>query len=116
MIASKITNEVKHYNLLLFTQMGAKKEKSMITALQLIIEQATMVQKKDNKKVVTVLSMNIVKTFDHINYARLFHDFWICYIPKIIIQWIASFLSNRVTTVKLKNYISKKLYVYIGIP
>lgn len=60
--------------------------------------------------------MDIAGAFDHVNHERLLHDLRIRRIPEFIVHWIASFLSDRVATVKLGNYISEKLDVQAGIP
>lgn len=86
MIAAKITESAETNNLLPPTKIGARKERSTVTALQLITEQATTVWKKDRKKVMTILSMDIAGAFGHVNHERLLHDLHISHIPEFTIR------------------------------
>lgn len=115
-IAAKITNAAEEHDLLPPTQMGARKDRSTGTALQLLTEQVTTIWKQDPKRVVSVLGLDISGAFDHVNHARLLHNLRKRRIPIFIVDWISSFLTDRTTDLKLGNYISERMEVNTGIP
>lgn len=116
-IARRITEITETHSLLPDTQMGARKQRSTESALQLLTEQIhTIWNLPGPPRVATTLSMDISGAYDHVSHPRLLHNLRKRRIPTMIVQWVESFLSDRIT--KLKTFEGESSYfdATTGIP
>lgn len=67
-IGKKITYLAEKHHLLLDTQMGVRKNRSIETVLELLIKQIHTVWEQSNDKIATLLSIIIAKAFDTVSH------------------------------------------------
>jgi len=70
----------------------------------------------DQKYVASLLLLDVSGAFDNVSHPRLLHNLRKRKIDLITVRWIASFLSNRVTTVVLPEFTAEECAVDTGIP
>ncbi len=73
-IAQRNSDLTKTHDLLSINQMNERRNRSCETTLELFIEQIHTVWNMSKDKVITLLSMNVVETYDHVSKARLLHN------------------------------------------
>ena len=116
-IARRLSELVETNHLLPDTQMGARKGRSTVTALQLITEQIHTIWNLPGKpRVATILSMDIAGAFDNASHQRLLHDLRKRRVPTLIVNWITSFLEGRATKLKVTEGETPYFDVTEGIP
>jgi hypothetical protein len=91
-MSKKIAWLAKTHRLLLDTHMKCRKNKSIETTLEMLIEQIHIVWSKNTNRVVILLSLNVVDAFDMISHDRLIHDLRKWKISMWIINWMNNFL------------------------
>jgi hypothetical protein len=74
----------KTHDLLLINQMSDRKNCSCETTLELFIEQIHTIWNMNRDKIITLLSMNVIKVYDHVSRKRLLHNLQ----KKTISTWI----------------------------
>ncbi len=94
-IAQRINDLTKTHDLLSINQMNKRKNRSCETILKLFIEQIHTIWNMNKNKMITLLSMNVVETYDHVSKTRLLHNLWKRRIFIWIIVWTNSFMQNR---------------------
>lgn len=116
-MARKITQLAEAHGLLPESQMGARPGRSAETALQIITESIhTIWGLPGPQQVATLLSLDISGAFDHVSHERLLHNLRKRKLPPVITRWVASFLQNRRTKIKLPEGESDWLQTDSGIP
>ena len=65
---------------------------------------------------VSLLSLDVAKTFNHVSHPRLLHNFKTKGVPKYILKWTKSFLTDRSTSITIGRNTIKILPVDAGIP
>lgn len=115
-MAKKITHLAEHHDLLPKTHMGARRNRSTESALELLTEQVHEVWGQGDDKVATLLSMDISGAFDTVSHPRLIHNLRKRRIPQWITDWVLCFLSDRTTTLSLHQTTSERFLVRTGIP
>ena len=73
-MANKITYLAERFKLLPETQMGARKNRSTESALELLTEQVHTIWGQGKNKVATLLSMDVAGAFDTVSHRRLLHN------------------------------------------
>jgi hypothetical protein len=87
----------------------------MDTTLDFLLRQVhASGQNKDG--VATLLSLDMIGAFDRVVPAQLQHNMRERKIPKWIVKWVGSFISNRTTTLCLPGYNTDAFSTYTGIP
>jgi len=76
-------------------QMGAKQNRFIETAFELLVEQVYTIWNTNTNHVAFIFNLNIAGVFDNVLYARLLHNLRKKRILKYIILWENSFLNNR---------------------
>lgn len=97
-VAMRISDLAEQHQLLPVTQMGGRRQRSAETALELLVEQVHTIWGCGKENVATVLSLDVAGAFDHVNHKRLIHNLRKRHIPEYLTNWVASFLSDRTTT------------------
>jgi hypothetical protein len=73
-VAKRIRFLAETHALLPSTQMGARKQRSVDTALHLLFEKIYTVWAGNKPKIVTLLSIDVASVFDKVSYARFTHN------------------------------------------
>ena len=94
--------------------MGARPNRSTELALELIVEQIREAWKA--KKVASLLSLDIVGAFDRVLPERLTHVLRTRRIPEWMIRWVASFTSERRTSLFFEDRDTAQFHIPIGVP
>jgi hypothetical protein len=68
-------------NLLLDSQIGNRKNRSVETALNLLVDQIYTAWNKDNQ-IVSVFFLDIARVFDTVNYLQLLDNLWRKKVPR----------------------------------
>ena len=115
-IATEISKITEKHHLLPDTQMGARPNKSTLTALTLATEIIHGTWKKNANLVATMLNLDLAGAFDKVVHERVLHSLRARRVPEWIVRYIKSFLSERTTTIKFGEHISEPIAVKSGIP
>jgi hypothetical protein len=93
----------KTHRLLLDCHMKCRKNKSIESMLKLFTKQIHIVWNKNTNRIVILLSLDVIKTFDTISHKRLIHDLRKWRISKWIIDEVINFLQNRTTILTMNR-------------
>ncbi|RAQ99830.1 reverse transcriptase [Stemphylium lycopersici] len=115
-IAERLTNLAEEHGILPEEQMGGRKQRSTLTAVELITEQIKTLWHFGNNKAATLLSLDISGAFDNVSHQRLIHILKQKAIPNWTVQFIQSFLRGRTTRLRLGRYKSDSMPTETGIP
>jgi hypothetical protein len=72
-IARKINTFAKIHEMFFATQMKKRRKRICETTLKLFVEQIHMIWNMNKNKMITLLSINVANTYDHISRKRLMH-------------------------------------------
>jgi hypothetical protein len=115
-IVRRFTSFAENYNLLSNTQIDARAGRSIEIVLQLIIKQIHIIWSLlKPQKVAILLNINIFDAFDNVLYEKLIYNLRKKRVPSVIIDWVRSFLQDRITTIKLFEGESQSFSVITGI-
>jgi hypothetical protein len=94
-IARRISDLTKTHDLLFVNQMKKRKNRSCETALKLLTKQIHTIWNMSKDKITTLLSMNVIETYDHVSREKLLHNFKKKRISTRIVAWADSFMQDR---------------------
>ena len=115
-LARRISAMAEQHMLLPQEQMGARKNRSTETALELLTEQVHTIWGKSGKHVASLLCLNIAGAFDKVPHQRFLYNLRMKKIPEYLVNWVKSFLEDRRTTLAI-NWCKSGFYqVACGIP
>jgi hypothetical protein len=114
-IAGKIMTEAEKRGLIPWNQMGARKHRSTLSALELL-SGSIQTAWKAKKAVVSVLGLDLAGAFDNVSHERLLWVLRKMGFPEWIVQMVRSFLSTRRTRIAFSDYTSKWFNTETGIP
>ena len=114
-ISKRIRYVVKTHATLSNTQMRIKKQRFVDITLQLITKKIHTIWNNSKKKVTSLLSLNISKTFDNVSHARLLHNMRKRKIVALLLNWIKNFLKKRRTTLIIDKYTLLERRIKINI-
>ena len=107
-VVDRIRQILEETNGLPQTQMGARKGRSIISALQLLTEQiytAWNSPMRDGQRfIVSALCLDMAGAFDYVSHERLIHELRKKGIPSKLVKVIRSFLSERKTTIRFGSF------------
>lgn len=115
-IAKRLSTLAEANHLLPSTQMGARKQRSTETALELLVEQIHAVWGSGSEYVASVLSLDVSGAFDKVSHERLLHNLRKRRVPIYIINWVESFLIDRETSLSFDGKTSETQAAQTGIP
>jgi hypothetical protein len=115
-IAEDITSYAEKKNLLPWNQMGGRKGRSTITAIQLLQGSVETAWKANPTYVVSALSLDISGAFDNVSHERLINILRRKNFPKWIIRLVTSFLTARSTRIAFLGHIGERIQTQTGIP
>lgn len=111
-----LSDLAKIYNLLPSQQMGACRNRSTETALELLVESVHTVWDCNRKNVASLLSLDVARAFDHVSHPQLLHNLKSKGIPDYMIRWIKSFLKAQSTSITIRRKTSDILFIDAEIP
>lgn len=114
-IAKRMSYLVERYGLLPKTHMGGRRGRSCEHAIHLILEKVYAAW-RSGQMVATLLTLDVTGAFDHTNHRRLLHNLRKRRVPDCIVQWVASFLTNRRMIITLLEGPMGEFDVPTGIP
>jgi Reverse transcriptase (RNA-dependent DNA polymerase)/Endonuclease-reverse transcriptase len=115
-LADRISSTAEEHALLPWNQMGARKQRSTLSAVGLLTSCVQTAWKARPGCVVSMLSLDLAGAFDNVSHERLL---WILErkgFPKWLIQVISSFLTGRRTRIAFTGYESEWIQTQTGIP
>jgi len=115
-VAAKLTTLAETYELLPQYQMGGRRQRNTLTALELLTEQTHTIWNCGNQWVASLLSLDISGAYDNAAHPRLLHNLRRLRVPTWIVRWTQSFLQDRMTTIKLQSEETELFLVYYRIP
>ena len=112
-IAARLSQTTETSDLLVADQMGGRKQKSAIDAVLTLVHDIQLA--KHEKKVTSVLFMNIKRAYDHVSANYLLKICQKLKLPKSLCFWIGSFLQNRRVQLRFDENVQEMTDVNIGI-
>ena len=115
-VATKLADAAEEYNLLPWNQMGGRRKRSTLSAIELLISCIQTAWESKKGCVVSMLSLDISGAYDHVSKERLL---WILRkkgLPEWITKYVRSFMHNRRTRVAFDGYESDWIQTNTGIP
>jgi hypothetical protein len=101
----------KIHRFLLESHMNVRSNRSIETALKLLTKQIDIVWKQNTNRVITLLNLNVIETFDTISHFRLVHNLKKWKISLWIIVWVNNFMQNRSTTLIINQRIIERFAI-----
>jgi len=105
-VAEILTDIAEKHNLILWNQMGARKRRSTLSAIELLIGCIQIAWKTKKFKVVTLLSLDLAGAFDNVSHTRLLHILFKKNVPRWIIRYVENFLKDRRTKIVFPGHTS----------
>ena len=109
LIARKITETLEEHSLLPPTQFGARKHRSVTTALSFITELTRAAWHTDPRNIVSILSLDLAGAFDNVAHERLLETVLKKGLPLWIYAIIKAFLKDRTTSLLFDNKSSQPI-------
>jgi len=101
-------------DLLYHDQMGSRPKKSTIDSVLSLVHDIQMA--KHRKKKTSTLFLDVKGAFDHVSINQLLRICNRLGLPRSLIKWIYSFLSNRKVLLAFDGETSEIMPINIGIP
>jgi ribonuclease HI len=115
-LTERIAYTVETKGLLPNTHFGGRKGRSTEHALHQLTERVFNAWNQPTPKVATLLLLDISGAFDTAHHTRLLHNLRKRGIDRSITNLIEGFLTNRITQIRVGNYLSNRYYTRTGIP
>jgi hypothetical protein len=115
-LAKRLSYVVEKHNLLPEQHMGGRRGVSTELAVHVLLERIHTTWKLTPSHVASVLFLDVSGAFDHVSHTRLLHNLRKRRIDRDTVAWIASFLGNRTTTIRMGDIESEPYTVAVGIP
>jgi len=116
LVAERIADATEAYSLLSWNQMGARKQRSTLTALELLTSCVNTAWKAKPGCVVSMLSLDLGGAFDNVSHERLLHIMRTAGFPSWITHAIKCFLTERRTRIAFSGFESDWIPTKSGIP
>jgi hypothetical protein len=113
-IGTRLMYLADKYSLLPPTHIGGRKMKSTEHAIHLML--ARIHRAWNEKQIASLLLLDVAGAFDNVSHPRLLHNLRKRRIDPKMVTWIASFISNRTTTLVLPEFTAATTEVQTGIP
>ena len=115
-VATRLADAAEEHNLLPWNQMGGRRKRSTLSALDLLTSCIQTAWSSRKGCVVLMLSLDISGAYDHVSTERLL---WILKrkgLPEWIIKYVQNFMLERRTRVAFDGYESEWIQTNSGIP
>jgi hypothetical protein len=114
-LAIRMMREAEERGLIPWNQMGARKNRSTLSALELL-SGTIQTAWKAKKAVVSVLGLDLAGAFDNVSHDRLLWVLRKMGFPEWLVQVVRSFLTKRRTRITFVDYTSRWFATEAGIP
>ena len=115
-IARRLSYLAETHHVLPPTHVGGRKMRSTEHALHAVTHKIYKTWSQTNGQVATLLLLDVSGAFDNVSHARLLHDLQKRRVDEKTVKWIASFLSNRHTSIAIDGFWSTAYQINTGIP
>jgi len=115
-IAKRISYMTETHQLLPSTHIGGRKGRATDHALHIIIGKIYEAWNSPEPQVASLLLLDVSGAFDNVSHARLLHNLRKRKIDERTVNWIASFVRDRSTTISFDGYESEIYKTSTGIP
>ena len=115
-VARRISKLAEDNELLPGNQMGARRQRSTESALELLVEQVYTIWNHGPENVATVLSLDVAGAFDNVSHHRLPHNLRKRKIPEYLVTRTKCFLEDRQTSLSFGGRTEEMQPVSAGIP
>ena len=115
-IATRLSFLANTSSLLHSTQLGSRKQRSAVDTALLLQHYVQEQRTKRKGNVTSVLFLDIKGAFDHVSKSKLLATMQQLQLPLSLINWVDSFLSERVIQLMFDGKIQDETRVDIGIP
>jgi hypothetical protein len=102
-IIKRIRNWTKTHKLLFETQMNKRRKRTYETTLKFFTKQIHIVWNMSKNKMIILLNLNVINTYDHVSKKKLIHNLRKKRIFDWIIIWIDNVMQNKYTTLKINE-------------
>ena len=102
----------KNYNLLSRTHFDVRKEVFTKHALHYMIERIHSTWSRE--KIIVIMLLDVMKAFDNIARQKLLHNLRIKRLNERLMRWINFFLSNKMTILKIDEFITQWLEIFVN--
>ena len=116
LLAERLTEVLERHSLLPPTQFGARKHRSVNTALTFLTELTRAAWRVDPANIVSVLSLDLTGAFDNVSHPRLLETVQKKGLPTWISDIIQGFLKDRRTSLLFDGQITSEIPTETGIP
>ncbi|EDN05845.1 predicted protein [Histoplasma mississippiense (nom. inval.)] len=113
--AKRLRKIAEDHNLLPSQQMGARRGRSTETAIAQLLAQIRTVWQHPGQ-VASVLSLDMTGAYDKVLRERMVHILRRLGIPRDLVGWVASFMTNRKSTIAFEGQESDTFDIPAGIP
>ena len=113
-IATRLSYITEAFQLLPEAHHGGRKGRGAETALHSMLEQIYSAWKEN--KTATLLLLDVSGAFDNVSHERLLHNLRKRRVPIECINWLASFLSDRYTSLVMPDFTKERFHIDTGIP
>jgi hypothetical protein len=115
-VADRLSQAAEEYDLLPWAQMGARKQRSTLSAIELLTTCAQTAWRGRRGGVLSMLCLDIKGAFDNVSHARLLWILRMKGLPDWMIGIVQSFLTGRRTRLIFSGYQSEWINTESGIP
>ena len=115
-LAKRLSNlaEIPNSDLLYHDQMGGRPRKSAIDSVLSLVHDIQLARHKNRKT--STLFLDVKGAFDHVSVYQLLRICARLGLPRSLIKWIYSFMSNRKILLAFDGQASQSMPIKIGIP
>lgn len=113
-LATRLAALAEQFQLLPGTHFGGRPGRTTTDAILYLTQRVKDTWRGNG--VLSVLFMDISAAFPSVSHARLIHNLKKRNVPAPLVQWIASFLSDRTTTLSFDDFTSPPRHASHGIP
>ena len=115
-LADRLSKAAEDHDLLPWTQMGARKNRSTMSAVGLLTSCVQSAWQAKPGSVVSMLSLDLSGAFDNVTQASLDHALARKGIPMWMRQRVACFQRERRTRISYPGHLSQEIHTHGGIP
>ena len=115
-IGKKLSDIAEANHLLPDSQIGARRQRSTESALELLVEQVHTIWNTGTEHVASILSLDVAGAFNNVSHERLIHNLRTRKIPAKLVNWVNSFLKDRQSSLTFDGRTSAMRQVNAGIP
>jgi hypothetical protein len=107
-VAKRLSYLAETYYVLPPTHIGGRKMRSTKHALHAVTKKIYKAWDHKTSQVASLLLLNVLGAFNNVSHARLLHDLRKRRVDEKTVKWIASFLSDRHTSIAIDGFQSQK--------